>query len=78
MSDDYKKFTHEQIKEMTFKVTTLDGQQRDRVRERLYRLHDQLGGMISRRTLHLELLKMKEAFEISEVDMHNIEAVFYG
>jgi len=78
MSDDYKKFTHEQIKEMTFNISSLDGQQREQVREHLYRLHDQLGGMISRRTLHLELLKMKETFQISEVDMHNIETAFYG
>lgn len=78
MSDDYKKFTHEQIKELTFKISSLDGQQRELVRQRLYQLHDQLGGMISRRTLHLELLKMKDAFQISEVDMHSIEAAFYG
>jgi hypothetical protein len=78
MSDDYKKFTHEQIKELTFKVSTLDGQQREQVREHLYRLHDQLGGMISRRTLHLELMKMKGEFELSDVDIHGIEQAFYG
>lgn len=78
MSDDYKKFTHEQIKELTFKVSSLDGQQREQVREHLYRLHDQLGGMISKRTLHLELMKMKAEFELSEVDVQGIEQAFYG
>lgn len=73
-----RQFTREQIKEVTFSIASLDQKQRELVRDRLYHLHDLNSGRISRRTLHLELVKMKQAYQISELDRQNVEAAFYG
>lgn len=78
MTEDIKQFTKEQIKNLTFGISSLDQKQRELVREKLLRLHDLKSGRISRRTLHLELLKMRQSYQISEIDQHNIEAAFYG
>ena len=78
MAEDIKQFTREEIKEVTFGISSLDQKQRETVRDRLYHLHDLYSGRISRRTLHLELVKMRQAYQISELDQHNIEAAFYG
>lgn len=78
MAEDLKQFTREEIKELTFSISSLDQKQRETVRDRLYHLHDLNSGRISRRTLHLELIKMKQAYLISELDQRNIEAAFYG
>ncbi len=78
MSEDVKQFTHEEIKELTFGIASLDQKQRELVRSKLNHLHGLNSGRISRRTLHLELNKMKQAYQISELDQQNIEAAFYG
>ncbi len=78
MSSDLITITKEQIKQITFGISSLDQHQREKVREHLFRLHDQEGGRIGRHALHLELLKMRGAYEISELDRQNIENAFFG
>ncbi len=73
-----KQFTREEIKELTFGISSLDQKQRDLVRSRLFHLHDLNSGLISRRTLHLELVKLRQSGQISELDQQNVEAAFYG
>jgi len=78
MSEDPKRFTREQLKELTFTLQFRDQQQRDLVRQKLFQLHDLHDGLIYRRDLHLELLKMQETYEISDVERQHVEAALFG
>ncbi len=78
MGSDLRKISKEEIKEITFGIASLDQRQRELVRDRLNRLHDREGGQIGRQSLHMELVKMRGAYEISEIDRQNIEDAFFG
>ncbi len=78
MSSDLITISKEEIKEITFGIASLDQHQRELVRQRIYQLHDREGGKLGKYSLHMELLKMRGAYEISEVDRHNIESAFFG
>jgi hypothetical protein len=63
--------TEEQVKKITFSIDTLNQEEREVVRELLYRIR---AGGIYREGLHRELLKLREKHLISEIDMKEIEA----
>ena len=77
MNEEPKRFTREQIKQITFKISSLDAKQRELVRAMLFTMHDQHAGLFYQRDLHLELMRMQQAYEISEIDRHNVEAALF-
>jgi hypothetical protein len=72
------RLTKEGIKELTFGISSLDQRQREAVRQMLVRLHDANSGLVYPRDLHLALMKMQQAYVISEIDRHNVEAAILG
>jgi len=72
------RITKEQIKELTFGISSLDQRQRDAVRQSLTKLHDAHGGLIYPRDLHLALMKMQQSYVISEIDRQNVEDAVLG
>lgn len=67
--------TEEQIRRLTNLVDTLSQKERDLVRDLLRRIK---GDGIYEEELHRELLKLRQDFLISEVDMKKIEDVIFG
>lgn len=68
----------EEIKELTFGISSLDQHQREAVRQLLVRLHDTHSGLIYPRELHLALMKLQQTYVISEIDRQNVEAAIFG
>jgi hypothetical protein len=75
---DSKRYTRQDIDKMTFHVSSLDQGQRQRVRDLLYRLHDQNDGVLYKEETHRELWAMREANDISETDFHAVLKAFFG
>jgi len=73
-----KRFSKEQIDKITYGISSLDHAQRELVRGVMYdRMH--IGdGKIGPQELHLELLKLRKAYKISDLDMKNVEDAFFG
>ena len=68
----------QEIKELTFGISSLDQRQREAVRQMLFKLHGAHAGLIYPRDLHLALMKMQQSYVISELDRHNVEAAVFG
>jgi len=78
MPVDHIEITREHIKELTFKLQQLGYAERDKLREVLYRLHDTHSGTIYRSDLHKELMKLRDAHELSEIATHDAESAIFG
>lgn len=72
------KLTHEQIKKLTFDISSLSQVQRELIRHVLMQLHDQTGGTIWHDKLHKELIRMKNEGEISDIDLRGVEDAVWG
>ena len=74
---DPKHMTHEEIKHLVFVLPDLHQDQRDTIKSLLMRLADGDNGKIWPKALHEALLRLREAYAITEFDKKNIEmAVF--
>ncbi|KPJ84897.1 hypothetical protein AMJ57_05150, partial [Parcubacteria bacterium SG8_24] len=61
-----KKFTKKQVDQLTFRIKTLDAAERKMVREAIYPLLAGGDGQIGQKELHIELMKLRETYKISD------------
>lgn len=73
-----RKFTKDDIKELTFGIESLDHDQREKVRAHLLRYHDKKGGVFYEESFSQELRKMRDSGAISEIDYHAVKDAFFG
>lgn len=72
---DHIYITDEQIAKITYHIQSLSTEEREEIRKLLHRIKSD---GIWRQELHRELLKMRSAYSISEVDMKNIEQILFS
>lgn len=73
-----KKFTRDEIDELTYDIRALDSKERDIVRKALYARLRVGDGRIGEEELHTVLMKLRKEYKISDIDRRKIEAAFFG